>query len=173
MAGLPHRPAHAVPMDPHGARCFGCGPDNPAGLALQVFQVGDEVLTDLSFDHRHAGAHGVVHGGVLASACDDLMAFLLYVVQQPAVTRSLLVDYLAPVPVDEPHRIVARITAREGRRLTMRAEGSAANGDVRFTAQAVFVRVELSHFDGFGSADNRDALTQFGVAAPGAVPGGA
>ena len=59
MTELPPRPADAVLLDPHGDRCFGCGPDNPAGVALQVYRVGDEVLADVCFAPKHAGAHGV------------------------------------------------------------------------------------------------------------------
>lgn len=166
MTELPPRPADAVLLDPHGDRCFGCGPDNPAGVALQVYRVGDEVLADVSFAPKHAGAHGVVHGGVLASACDDLVAFLLYVLQQPAVTRSLQMDYLAPVPVGEPHRLVGGLVSQEGRRLTMVAEGRAADGAVRFSARAVFVTVDLAHFERFGAVDGADVVSRFRVARP-------
>lgn len=166
MPDLPPRPADAVPLEPHGARCFGCGPDNPAGLAMEVFRVGDEVMTDIGFERKHAGAHGVVHGGVLASACDDLVAFLLYVTNEPAVTRSLTVDYVAPVPVGEPHRLVGRVAARDGRRITMSVQGTAADGSVRFSAQAVFVTVDLSHFERFGSGGDEDAIARFRAAVP-------
>ncbi len=33
MPDLPPRPADAVPLEPHGARCFGCGPDTGIPLA--------------------------------------------------------------------------------------------------------------------------------------------
>ena len=166
MPDLPPRPADAVLLEPHGARCFGCGPDNPAGLAMEVFRVGDEVMADIRFERKHAGAHGVVHGGVLASACDDLMAFLLYALDEPAVTRSLTVDYRAPVPVGEPHRLLGRVAARDGRRITMSARGTAADGSVRFSAEAVFVSVDLSHFERFGSGDGEDAVARFRAAVP-------
>jgi acyl-coenzyme A thioesterase PaaI-like protein len=139
---------------------------------MEVFRVSDEVMADVCFDRRHAGAHGVVHGGAVASACDDLVAFLLYVLNAPAVTRSLSIEYLAPVPVGEPHRIRGRVAARDGRRLTMSAEGTAADGSVRFTAHAVFVTVDLSHFERFGTADDRDAIARFRAAVPGTVAGG-
>lgn len=158
MPMMPPMPPEAALIDPHGARCFGCGPDNPAGLALRVFRVGDEVLTDVVFDDRHAGAHGVAHGGVVATACDDLMAFLLYVVRRPAVTRSLQVDYLRPVPVGEPHRVVAHVAGSEGRRLNLVAQGSGSDGTVRFTARAVFVDVDAAHFERLGATDTSDAV---------------
>ncbi|MCF7550764.1 PaaI family thioesterase [Pseudonocardia sp. WMMC193] len=154
-------PAEAVRLDPHGPACFGCGPANPGGIGLEVFRVGDEVVADVVFPERLAGAHGVVHGGVVASACDDLMAFLLYVLGKPAVTRSLTVDYLAPVPVGEPHRLRGRIVERAGRRVVMSAVGEAADGTARFTADAVFVEVDLAHFARFRPDAAEDPFSRF------------
>ena len=85
-----------LPLPPHSPTCMGCGPDNPAGLQLEVFRSGDEVYTDVTFDERHIGAPGLAHGGAVAAACDDLFGFTLWIALTPAVTRSLTVDYLAP-----------------------------------------------------------------------------
>lgn len=161
-AGVPG--GSTLRLDPHGAHCFGCGPENSSGLNLQVFRSGDEVWADVRFGQHHAGAHGVVHGGVLAAACDDLVAFLLYVHTVPAVTRSLTVEYLAPVPVGERHRLVGRLVARQGRRLHMTAEGAAEDGSLRFRADAVFVTVDLAHFERFGVALDEDAIARFRAA---------
>lgn len=56
--------------------------------------------------------------------------------------------------------------SRDGRRLTMAAEGRAADGVVRFTAHAVFVTVDLAHFERFGSVDGADAVSRFRAARP-------
>lgn len=159
-------------MEPHGPGCFGCGPENRSGLKLEVFRCEDEVRADIRFAQDHAGAHGVVHGGVLAAACDDLVAFLLYVHAVPAVTRSLTVEYLAPVPVGERHRLVGRLVEREGRRLLMEVEGTAEDGALRFRAGAVFVTVDLAHFERFGAALDEHTVARFRAASvTGVSPG--
>ena len=71
-------PGNALP--PHSSQCMGCGPDNPAGLAMQVRREGDEVVCEQTFDHRQVGAPGLAHGGAVAAACDDLFGFVLYLV---------------------------------------------------------------------------------------------
>jgi hypothetical protein len=67
----------------------------------------------------------------------------------PAVTRALTVEYLQPVPLHQPHRITAHITAREGRALHVAATGI-QKGVTRFTANAVFVVVDTAHFVAHG-----------------------
>lgn len=137
-------------MAPHSRGCMGCGPDNPAGLHLEVRRVGNEVVTDVVFDHRHLGAPGLAHGGAVAAACDDLFGFVLFVVGAPAVTRSLTVEYRSPVRLGERLRVTAGMERRKGRKLYLVAEGVAADGAVRFTATALFVVVDIAHFERFG-----------------------
>ncbi len=73
--------------------------------------------------------------------------FTLWIAGTPAVTRALTVQYLQPVPLHQPHRITAHITAREGgRALHVAAAGGVEEGVTRFTANAVFVVVDTAHF---------------------------
>ena len=138
----------------HGSECMGCGSDNPAGLAMDVHQDGEVVTTEIVFDRRQVGAAGIVHGGAIVTACDDLFGFVLYVVGAPAVTRSLDVDFQALVRLDIPHRIRAWLDYRCGERLHMVAEGTDPNGTVCFSARAVFVVVPLNHLQRYGSPDH-------------------
>ena len=45
---------------PTGHRCFACGTDNPIGLNLQFYCLGDEVCSDISLGANYArvGEHG-------------------------------------------------------------------------------------------------------------------
>ncbi|MDP3893429.1 PaaI family thioesterase [Nocardioides sp.] len=97
------------------------------------------------FDARHVGAPGIAHGGAVATVMDDLFGFLLYVVGTLAVTRTLQVEYRAPVLLGERYSLRADLLRREGRRLYM--EATMRRGDtVVAAAQAVFVAVEHTHF---------------------------
>lgn len=147
-----------VLLPPHSDGCMGCGPGNRAGLQMRIHRHGDEVFTDIVFDTRQAGAPGLVHGGAVAAACDDLFGFVLHVVETPAVTRSLQVDYRAPVPLGVPHRITARQERRDGRKLYLVAEGVAPDGTVRFTAEALFLAVTRAHFERFGTFEDHPGL---------------
>ena len=93
---------------------MGCGPDNPHGLQLTAYRDGTEVFADVTFDERHIGAPGLAHGGAIAAACDDVLGFTLWIAGTPAVTRSLTVEYLQPVPLHHLHRVRARVEPTPG-----------------------------------------------------------
>lgn len=135
-----------APLPFHRPTCLGCGPDNPHGYHLEVYRDGDGVRTRHTFDERHAGAPGIAHGGAVATVLDDLFGFTLYLVGEPAVTGHLSVDYLAPVLVNTPYELRARLDRREGRKLFLIAEGTNEAGTVVVRADAIFVIVGMSHF---------------------------
>ncbi len=154
-----------VRLPSHTPTCMGCGPENPHGLQLVVYRDGDTVYGDVTFDERHIGAPGLAHGGAVAAACDDMLGFTLWIAGTPAVTRSLTVEYLRPVPLHQPHRIAAHIVSREGRALNVIGTGTGSDGVTRFTASAVFITVSTDHFaahgdvSGFGELLDRLAAT--------------
>ena len=132
-------PGNALP--PHSSQCMGCGPDNSAGLAMQVRREGDDVVCEQTFDARQVGAPGLVHGGAVAAACDDLFGFVLTIHQiGAAFTGELTVRYLAGTPLFEPLEFRARLVGEERRKLFMAAEARA--GDLLIaTATATFIRL--------------------------------
>lgn len=139
---------------------MGCGPDSPAGLAMEIRRDGDEVVTDIVFDHRQAGAPGAraLRGG--RGRVRRRVRLHPLCRPDPRVTKTLQVDYRSPVPLGEPHRIRARLVEREGRKLHMAAEGAAPDGSVRFTATALFMEVPRSHFEAFGTFEDHPGLSR-------------
>lgn len=153
-----HQSDGSTTLAPHSPGCMGCGPDNPAGLGMTIRRDGDEVVTDVVFDRRQAGAPGLAHGGAVAAACDDLFGFVLYLARTPGVTKTLQVEYFSPVPLGEPQTIRGRLVERDGRKLHMTGEGTAPDGTVRFTATALFLTVPRSHFEAFGRFEDHPGL---------------
>lgn len=135
----------------HTDSCFGCGSENTSGLHLQAWRIGDEIYADVAFDERHIGGPGLAHGGAIAAACDELLGFTLWLVGAPAVTRALTIDYLAPVPLHETHRVTAKVDKEKGRAIHVSLVGTSASGKVAFTANGVYVRVPFEHFNDFGT----------------------
>jgi acyl-coenzyme A thioesterase PaaI-like protein len=129
----------------HHQRCLGCGPDNPHAHHLVARRDGDAVVAEHVFDERHVGAPGIAHGGAVATVMDDLFGFLLYVVGDLAVTRSLNLDYLAPVLLGERYTLVADLISRDGRKLQMSARMSSSTKVVA-EARALFIAVDINHF---------------------------
>lgn len=133
-------------LPPHYPTCFGCGPEAAQGMHLRVRREGEEIVADYAFEQRHAGAPGIVHGGLVATVLDDMMGFLAYVVKVPSVTRHLSVDYLAPALIGVPYVLRARLERRDGRKLFNSCTATDPDGRVAFRAEALFLAVPGSHF---------------------------
>lgn len=129
----------------HHANCVGCGPDNPGSLGLRFRLRGERIEADVTFDDRHEGAPGFVHGGSIATALDDTIGTLLVVLRRPAVTAKLEVDYRAPAFLGRAYTLEAWIEGVEGRKLHL--AGELRERDVVIAeGRALFVEVDLSHF---------------------------
>jgi acyl-coenzyme A thioesterase PaaI-like protein len=138
----------------HHANCVGCGSENPGSLGLTFHVVGERVHADVTFDRRHEGAPGFVHGGSIATAIDDTLGTLLVIIRRPAVTAKLEVNYRRPAFLDRPYALETWIEDIDGRKLHL--AGELRDGDdVVAESKALFVEVDLAHF-----ADGGDALSQ-------------
>src|SRR5690606_26711624 len=84
-------------------RCFVCSAANPYGLRL-VFCLDDSGATtaEFSFDARHEGYPGVVHGGIAACVLDGAMTNCLFRQGISAYTADLQVRYRHPLLVNCP-----------------------------------------------------------------------
>ena len=133
-------------LPPHAPQCAGCGPTNPAGLGLVVERTEDGVRSSHQFDDRQMGAPGLVHGGMVATAFDDLFGFLLYTIDEIAVTRSLNVDYVRPFVIGQTYTFTAALVEQRGRRLEMSAQAVDDRGQLAGTSSATFVIVDDGHF---------------------------
>ena len=157
VAGKVERVPGALP--PHHPACFGCGPDSEYGLHVVNRRVGKEVHATYAFSEKHAGAPGIAHGGAVAALVDDVCGGLLFLVQEPAVTRKLEVEYLKPVLVGVTYELAARVDRREGRKLFISCEGRDPAGTLTFRGGGLFLVVDLTHFDqGAQAADGTPPL---------------
>lgn len=109
--------------------CFGCGPANPIGLQLDGFRrEGQVVRVAFTPSRDHSGFTDVVHGGIIAAALDEVMAWTAMLTQETlVVTGSLDLRYRKPVTPDRTYDLVGSIEERRGRR--MRIGASLRDGD--------------------------------------------
>lgn len=55
--------------------CFGSGARNPAGLQIGDFSIdGNQVFASFTPLPEHRGFEGVLHGGILATSLDEMLA---------------------------------------------------------------------------------------------------
>jgi acyl-coenzyme A thioesterase PaaI-like protein len=129
----------------HHPHCIGCGSENPGSIGLRFLADGDRIHATCTFDGRHQGAPGFVHGGSLATAIDDTVGTLLVLLRRPAVTAHLEIDYRAPAFLGREMALEAWADRIEGRKLHLAA--TIRDGDTLVAeGRALFLEVPLEHF---------------------------
>ena len=122
---LVRHPKAAAPgqhIDLHHSTCFGCGDDVPLGLHLKVIAgEGLEVTAQMPVQAWMQGGPGVIHGGVLSAAFDEVMGTSPLLLGTPVVTAHLEVDYVKPIPLGATLQFEARILGRQRRKIYLDA----------------------------------------------------
>jgi acyl-coenzyme A thioesterase PaaI-like protein len=96
-----------------GYHCFGCSPDNPAGLALTTIETAAGLACRFALTRLHESYPGIIHGGIAATLLDELMANLLAVREQRfCVTVGLRVRFLASLRTDREYYAQAHLVER-------------------------------------------------------------
>ena len=98
--------------------CFVCGRKNPKGLYMTFFDNGqDEVMSHYTVTEDYQGYPGVVHGGIVTSMLDEVVARVSFIGDPHKFMMSvkLEVKFRKPVPTLTPLKVVGRIIKLRGR----------------------------------------------------------
>ncbi len=90
---------------------------------------------------RYQGYGGVVHGGILATLMDEIMAHSLWQRGIPVVTAKLSLRYREPVPVGEPLHIYGRTIEERQKLATTEGWLTTAAGVKLVEATATFFKL--------------------------------
>jgi acyl-coenzyme A thioesterase PaaI-like protein len=105
----------------------------------------DRYETTFSFDERHQGGPGLVHGGLVSALLDEACGLLATWYRFPCVTGRIFLRYRRPVPINVPLLARALVEETKGRRIHVR--GELWQGDELLAeARIAFVHVPLEHF---------------------------
>lgn len=124
--------------------CFGCGHRNEAGLHLRFSDDPDGNGVHAAFvPASHVeGYTGMVHGGIITTVLDEVMAWSLYRHGIWAVTGELTTRYRKPIRVGQPTLATGTIVRDRGRALELRGEiRDRVEGRVLAEATATFIRM--------------------------------
>ncbi|MEW6448548.1 MAG: PaaI family thioesterase [Bacillota bacterium] len=126
-------------LDPENNMCFACGGKNPIGLKLQFKQEKDEVKAAFRVRPEHQGWPGYLHGGLMATICDEAMAQWLWLRGIEANTGELSVRFKHGVPVGTMVEVKASLTASRGKLMVLAASVLFPDGREAAVASGKFI----------------------------------
>ncbi|MGD0826656.1 MAG: hotdog fold domain-containing protein [Desulfobaccales bacterium] len=103
--------------------CFVCGKNNPRGFKIAVRYSEAELAaeTELAIPREYQGWAQVIHGGILSTLLDELMAHAVWRFAGPGLTLSMEVRFHQPLKPGEPIRVRGVLRTTNGSR--RQAEG--------------------------------------------------
>src|SRR3981081_1192424 len=124
--------------------CFACGINNPGGMRLP-FTLAEHPTTSsgrVRLSKRYTGPPGHCHGGIIATILDDAMGKVNKLRHVVALTREMTVEYLKPVPLNKPLRVVGRETKGRGRTHVNTAEILNTQNEVLARSTGKFIAID-------------------------------
>ena len=132
-------PRHLQLGDDDG--CFACGKSNPFGLQLEFATEGEEYVTYFVPEKRHQGWIGIVHGGIVSTILDEVMARHVHILGHSAVTGEINVRFKRPAQVGHRLRFAGRIDEENSRMILCSARATGEDGTLVAEATGKMVRV--------------------------------
>jgi uncharacterized protein (TIGR00369 family) len=147
--------------------CFGCGSLNLHGLHLALFADpnSEGVVTHFTPPAHAEGYPGMVHGGIISTMLDEVMAWSLNRHGIWAVTGELIARYRKPILIGQPLMARGWMVRDRGRVIEVAGEiRSDPQGDLLAEGTSRFVRVPAEQAEAWrqrygGIAPAREGVT--------------
>jgi len=126
--------------------CFACGKDNPEGMRLKFTLDAQRgrALGHFRIPRKYQGPPGHLHGGIIATILDEAMGKVNKLRSVVALTRSMEIEYLKPVPLQQPLLVEGWEMSVRGRRHTNAAEIRNQQGDVLARGKGLFIAIDVA-----------------------------
>jgi uncharacterized protein (TIGR00369 family) len=126
--------------------CFGCGIDNPEGMKLKFFVDEEKQQTVCNFrlTAKYQGPPGHAHGGIIATILDEAMGKINKLRHVIALTKTMNIEYMKPVPLRKKLVAVGYEKSVEGRKHLNAAEIRNEAGEVLARCEGLFIAVDAA-----------------------------
>jgi uncharacterized protein (TIGR00369 family) len=108
--------------------CFACGRDNPIGMRLHIELGEGSASAAWTAADDYVGWSDKVHGGIIATLLDEVMAWAPSSFDSWAVTAEMSVRYRSPAAPGEELRAEGRVVRRRRRIYDVSGEVRGADG---------------------------------------------
>lgn len=128
-----------------GYNCFGCAPNNEAGVKMEFYEDGDEIISIWKPQPQYQGWIDTLHGGIQAVLLDEICGWVVTrKLQTAGVTSKMETRYLKPVSTKDDY-VVLRAHIREQRRNIVMIEASLYNSQNVLCTEAVCTYFAFPH----------------------------
>lgn len=146
-----------------GHHCFACGTDNPIGLNMQFYRLGDMVCSDITLERNHEGWENMAHGGIISTLLDEVMSWtVLYFKKTFLVTRKMEIKYIKPVPLSIPLTARGKILDEPGySKIEVRGEIVDAAGKLLVRSRGEFVMLAENQLSSVSNGLKQEMIDMF------------
>ena len=109
--------------------CFACGVDNPIGLQIEFTVDGNRCTGEFTPTENHVGFQNTVHGGIIFSCLDDVMANVLYWQKRKAHTAKSEIRYRQALEVGKTIKLSGWIENERRRLIVLKSEARLKEDD--------------------------------------------
>lgn len=120
-----------------GYNCFGCAPCNEAGVKMEFYEDGDEVVSIWKPRPEFQGWIDTLHGGIQAVLLDEICAWvILRKMQTTGMTSRMETRYRKPIATTDSH-VMLRAHIKEVKRNLVLVEATLYNKDNEVCTEAL------------------------------------
>ena len=146
-----------------GHHCFACGTDNPIGLNMQFYHMGNMVCSDITLKKNHEGWENMAHGGIISTLLDEVMSWtVLYFKRTFPVTRKMDLKYIKPVPLGVPLTVRGKILDEAGEpKIIIRGEIMDAQKKLLVRSRGEFVMLAENQLSAVSAETKQEMMDMF------------
>jgi uncharacterized protein (TIGR00369 family) len=145
-----HKAAHGHSPHPRPKarpnHCFACGKDNPQGMRLKFYldEEARHAFCKFKLARRFQGPPGHAHGGIIATILDEAMGKINKLSNVIALTKSMNIEYVKPVPLGKQLTVIGRAQSINGREHINLAEISNEKGELLARSIGMFIAIDAA-----------------------------
>lgn len=131
--------------DMEGYHCFGCASKNEAGLKMEFYEDGDEVVSIWKPRPEYQGWFNTLHGGIQSVLLDEVCAWtILRKLQTAGVTSKMEIRFRKSVSTKDSY-VVLRASIREQKRNIVIVNACLYNEQGEICTEATCTYFTFSH----------------------------
>ena len=133
--------------------CLVCGLKNAHGLQAAFYELDNQdLLAVFTPGDEHQGYPNTLHGGITSAMLDETIGRAIMMRYEEAVwgmTVDLKIKFRKPIPLNQPLRVVGRITEEDRRFFRGTGELLLEDGGVAATAEGRYMRLPIERIADF------------------------